>query len=115
MVAGVRGKRTIGYTFFEHTLLSPGDIERARQFFDVIVAGSSWCRDLLSQYGVENACTILQGVDQTIFNPYANHKHFFDEHFVIFYWGEILSSVRARISSFAPFKFSMNGIKTRCW
>lgn len=88
MVAGVRGTRTIGYTFFEHSLLAPRDIERARQFFDVIVAGSSWCRDILSQYGVDNACTILQGVDQTIFNPYANHKHFFEDHFVIFSGGK---------------------------
>ena len=88
MAAGVRGTRNFGYTFFEHSLLAAHDIERARQFFDVIVAGSSWCRDVLSQHGVENTCTILQGVDGTIFNPYANHKQYFTDHFVIFSGGK---------------------------
>lgn len=88
MAAGVRGRRTLGYTFFEHSLLSPHDVERAQQFFDVIVAGSSWCRDILRQHGVDNACTILQGVDHTIFNPYANDKHFFTDRFVIFSGGK---------------------------
>ena len=49
MAPGIRGTRTIGYTFFEHSLLAARHIEQARQFFDVIVAGSSWCRDVLSQ------------------------------------------------------------------
>jgi glycosyltransferase involved in cell wall biosynthesis len=37
---------------------------------------------------VENTCTILQGIDETIFNPYANHKHYFEDHFVIFSGGK---------------------------
>ena len=88
MAPGVRGTRTIGYTFFEHSLIAARYIEQARQFFDVIVAGSSWCRDVLSNHGVENTCTILQGVDETIFNPYANQKHYFEDHFVIFSGGK---------------------------
>jgi glycosyltransferase involved in cell wall biosynthesis len=88
MAPGVRGTRTIGYTFFEHSLIAAQHIEQARQFFDVIAAGSSWCRDVLSQHGVENTCTILQGIDETIFNPYANHKHYFEDHFVIFSGGK---------------------------
>jgi len=88
MIPGLRGTRTIGYTFFEHSLLAAHHVEQARQFFDVIVAGSSWCRDVLSQHGVENTCTILQGVDETILNPYANHKHYFEDHFVIFSGGK---------------------------
>jgi glycosyltransferase involved in cell wall biosynthesis len=88
MAPGVRGTRTIGYTFFEHSLIAAHHIEQARQFFDVIAAGSSWCRDVLSQHGVENTCTILQGIDETIFNPYANHKHYFEDHFVIFSGGK---------------------------
>jgi glycosyltransferase involved in cell wall biosynthesis len=88
MAPGVRGTRTVGYTFFERSLLAAHHIEQARQFFDVIVAGSTWCRDVLTQHGVENTCTILQGVDETIFNPYANHKHYLEDHFVIFSGGK---------------------------
>jgi glycosyltransferase involved in cell wall biosynthesis len=88
MAPGVRGTRTIGYTFFEHSLIAAHHIEQARQFFDVIVTGSSWCREVLSQHGLGNTCTILQGVDETIFNPYANHKHYFEDHFVIFSGGK---------------------------
>jgi glycosyltransferase involved in cell wall biosynthesis len=88
MAAGVRGTRTIGYTFFEHSLLSARHVEQAQRFFDVIVAGSSWCRDVLSQHGVDNTCTILQGIDETIFHPYANQKRYFEDHFVIFSGGK---------------------------
>jgi glycosyltransferase involved in cell wall biosynthesis len=88
MAPGVRGTRTVGYTFFERSLLAAHHIEQARQFFDVIVAGSSWCRDVLTQHGVENTCTIIQGVDETIFNPYANHKGYLEDHFVIFSGGK---------------------------
>ncbi|MGE3536955.1 MAG: glycosyltransferase family 4 protein [Candidatus Tectimicrobiota bacterium] len=88
MAPGIRGTRTIGYTFFERSLLAPHDIEQAGEFFDVIVAGSSWCQEILRQHGIENTQTILQGVDSSIFNPYENEKHFFEDHFVLFSGGK---------------------------
>jgi glycosyltransferase involved in cell wall biosynthesis len=84
----IRGTRTVGYTFFEHTFLAPHHIASARQFFDVIVAGSSWCEDILKCYQLPNTCTILQGVDQTLFNPYENHKRLFEDAFVVFSGGK---------------------------
>ncbi len=88
MLPGVRGTRTVGYTFFEHSLLAAQDVEQARQTFEVIVAGSSWCCEVLRQHGVDNTCTILQGIDETIFHPYANDKRYFEDHFVIFSGGK---------------------------
>jgi len=88
MLPGVRGTRTVGYTFFEHSLLATHDVEQARRACDVIVAGSSWCCEVLRQHGVDNTCTILQGIDETIFNMHANDKRYFDDHFVIFSGGK---------------------------
>lgn len=82
------GKPNIGYTFFEHSILSKQTIDQARRNFDIVVAGSSWCQDVLNQHGLENTRKILQGVDRTIFNPCENEKTFFHDHFVVFSGGK---------------------------
>lgn len=82
------GKPNIGYTFFEHSILSKQNLEKARRNFDIVVAGSSWCQDVLNQHGLENTRKILQGVDRTIFNPCENEKTFFHDTFVVFSGGK---------------------------
>lgn len=85
----VKGKPNIGYTFFEHSFLSPQSIEAAGQIFDIVVAGSSWCENVLKQHGLQNTACVLQGVDRTIFNACENHKTLFDDKFVIFSGGKL--------------------------
>lgn len=85
----IKGKPNIGYTFFEHSYLSPQSIEAARHIFDIVVAGSSWCENVLKQHGLQNTGCILQGVDRTIFNACENHKTLFGDRFVIFSGGKL--------------------------
>ncbi|TSA52859.1 MAG: glycosyltransferase family 1 protein [Planctomycetaceae bacterium] len=85
----IKGKPNIGYTFFEHSFLPSQSIEDARQIFDIVVAGSSWCENVLKQHGLQNTGCILQGVDRTIFNACENQKTLFDDKFVIFSGGKL--------------------------
>ena len=85
----IKGSPNIGYTFFEHSFLSPQSIEDARRIFDIVVAGSSWCENVLRQHGLQNTGCIVQGVDRTIFNACENHKTLFDDKFVIFSGGKL--------------------------
>ncbi len=85
----VKGKPNIGYTFFEHSFLSPRSIEDARRIFDIVVAGSSWCENVLKQHGLQNTGCIVQGVDRAIFNACENQKTLFENKFVIFSGGKL--------------------------
>jgi glycosyltransferase involved in cell wall biosynthesis len=88
MAPEVRGQRNLGYTFFEHSILSKHSLDNARHYFDMVVAGSTWGQDVLRQHGLEHTAAIFQGVDQTIFNMYENHKTLFADHFVVFSGGK---------------------------
>lgn len=83
------GSPHIGYTFFEHSFLSPQSIEDARRIFDIVVAGSSWCEDVLRRHGLQDTACIVQGVDRTIFNACENGKTLFADRFVIFSGGKL--------------------------
>jgi len=89
MEGRVTGRPHIGYTFFEHSFLPPQSIEDARRIFDIVVAGSSWCEDVLRQHGLQDTACIVQGVDRTIFNACENRKTLFDDRFVIFSGGKL--------------------------
>jgi glycosyltransferase involved in cell wall biosynthesis len=89
MEPGVKGKVNIGYTFFENSVLSPQSIENAQRDFDVVVAGSSWCENILREHGLKNTRSILQGVDRGIFNACENQKTVFNDKFVIFSGGKL--------------------------
>ena len=80
--------RRIGYTFFEDNILPAESIANARQYFDVVVAGSKWCQEVLRGHGLERTGTIIQGIDADIFNPYRNHKQSLKDRFVIFSGGK---------------------------
>lgn len=87
MAPGVRGRRNILYTFFEHSILAPENLENARSF-DVVVGGSTWCRDVLRAHGLPGAEAIVQGVDRSVFNACGNVKRFHEDAFVVFSGGK---------------------------
>lgn len=81
-------KKKIGYTFFEENILSHKDIEEAKDYFSLVIAGSTWCEDILRKYGLTNTKTIIQGIDPSLFNPHHNQKEYFKDSFVIFSGGK---------------------------
>lgn len=81
------GSKNIGFIFFENTLITPEDKQRAKQY-DIILAGSSWNTKVLKQNGIENVHTVLQGIDPTLFHP-APKSGLFSDRFVIFSGGKI--------------------------
>ncbi len=80
--------RRIGYTFFEDNILSPRSIRNGDEHFDVVVAGSRWCEEVLQSYGLRKTRTIIQGVDPAIFHPRGEGKDYFKDRFVIFSGGK---------------------------
>jgi glycosyltransferase involved in cell wall biosynthesis len=87
-IPGLRGTRTVGYTFFEENILAPSFIETGKRCYDLVVAGSTWCEDVLRQHGLTNVSTIIQGVDPTIFNATHATKEYLEEKFVLFSGGK---------------------------
>ena len=67
MFPGARGRRNFGYTFFESELTS-NSLSNAPAY-DLILAGSSWCRDRLLEKGINNCEVLLQGIDPEVFYP----------------------------------------------
>ncbi len=84
----LRGRRTVGYAFFENTVVSPAGIETARAHYDVLATGSSWCSEILRQHGLADVRTVVQGVDPTIFRRVEGGREFFADRFVVFSGGK---------------------------
>jgi len=89
MAPEIRGRRNLGYSFFEHTILPGKSLDNARRHFDMIVAGSTWCEEILRHHGLGQTVTVCQGVDPAIFNMYENQKSFFENRFVVFSGGKL--------------------------
>jgi glycosyltransferase involved in cell wall biosynthesis len=88
MLPDVRGRLNVGYTFFERSVLSGRALDNARRHFDRVVAGSTWCRDVLRRHGLADVSAIFQGVDPSLFNDCENRKQFFEDQFVVFSGGK---------------------------
>lgn len=88
MAPEIRGTRNVGYVFIEHSMLPAASLDNARKHFDLVVAGSTWCQEVLRAHGLEQTVAVLQGVDPTIFNMYENRKSFFEDRFVVFSGGK---------------------------
>ena len=88
MAPDIHGRRNVGYTFFESSIVPAASLENARRHFDVVAAGSSWCEQILRQHGIERTAAIFQGVDAAIFNACENRKTFFEDSFVVFSGGK---------------------------
>lgn len=84
----LRGRRTVGYTFFENTAFTPASVETARTHYDVLATGSSWCSEILRQHGLADVRTVVQGIDPTIFRPVEGGREFFGDRFVVFSGGK---------------------------
>ena len=87
-IPGLRGSWTVGYTFFEENILAPEFIETGRRSYDLVVAGSTWCEEVLRANGLTNVETVIQGVDATIFNATHADKEYLQDRFVIFSGGK---------------------------
>jgi glycosyltransferase involved in cell wall biosynthesis len=87
-IPGLRGTRTVGYTFFEENILLPEFIENGRRSYDLVVTGSTWCEEVLRQHGLVDVETVIQGVDPTIFNATQAEKEYLHDNFVLFSGGK---------------------------
>ena len=67
MFPKARARRNFGYTFFENEL-TRHSLENAKTY-DLVLAGSSWCRDRLLERGITNCDVLLQGIDPLLFHP----------------------------------------------
>jgi len=84
----VNGSFKAGYTFFEENILQQDYIQNGRDNFDIVITGSKWCEEVLRNHGLESVETVIQGVDQQIFNTYHSEKEIFKDNFVVFSGGK---------------------------
>lgn len=83
-----RGKKNVGFTFFETTVFSPRGFERG-QSLDLILAGSRWNAQILAQSGFKKVAYVMQGVDTQRFAPNPAIQKKFPNQFVIFSGGKL--------------------------
>jgi glycosyltransferase involved in cell wall biosynthesis len=78
------GVLNYGYTFFENEL-TRNSIENAKRF-DIVLGGSSWCRDRMMEKGIQHCDVLIQGIDSRLFYPVQGTTP--DDRFVIFSGGK---------------------------
>ena len=83
---GMTGQSTCAAIFFEDTNLP--DAARIAAEYALIVAGSTWCEDVLRGNGVSNVKTVIQGVDPSLFHP-APKSGALEDRFVVFSGGKL--------------------------
>jgi glycosyltransferase involved in cell wall biosynthesis len=81
------GDPTVGVVFFESTLFDNAARERARQYA-LIIAGSTWNRDILKANGVDHVISLMQGVNPAYFHP-GPRPNLFADKFVVFSGGKL--------------------------
>jgi glycosyltransferase involved in cell wall biosynthesis len=84
MFPEARGRRNFGYTFFENEL-TKRSMENAKQY-DLVLAGSTWCRDRMQDMGIANCEVLIQGIDPDIFHPLPEKED--QKRFIIFSGGK---------------------------
>jgi glycosyltransferase involved in cell wall biosynthesis len=84
----LKGTFKAGYTFFETNILPQEYIQNGRDNYDIVVAGSTWCEEVLRNHGLDNVTTIIQGTDPQIFNSLHSEKKLFRDQFVVFSGGK---------------------------
>ncbi len=84
MFENARGRENFGYTFFENELTAHS-IENAKRY-DLVLGGSTWCRDRMLERGISNCGVLIQGIDPELFHPVEYEKD--PERFVIFSGGK---------------------------
>ena len=81
------GAPNIGVTFFETTRVSDAGRERARSY-RLIIAGSTWNRQVLEAAEIAPVAQTLQGIDPTAFHP-APRAGWFAGRFTVFSGGKL--------------------------
>jgi glycosyltransferase involved in cell wall biosynthesis len=84
MFEKARGRQNYGYTFFENEL-TRHSLENAKRY-DLILGGSSWCRDRMLEHGITHCGVLIQGIDPELFFPVEEEKE--PDRFVIFSGGK---------------------------
>lgn len=79
-----RGKENYAYTFFENELTA-NSIANAKKY-ELVLGGSSWCRDRMLEKGITNCDVLIQGVDAGLFHPICRPVP--DDRFIIFSGGK---------------------------
>ncbi|MCB4406926.1 glycosyltransferase family 4 protein [Synechococcus sp. MU1642] len=64
----LNGKKKVAIGFFEVANLDH-DLVNYLDQFDLIVAGSTWNKNILLRHGLSRVVRVLQGVDTAVFNP----------------------------------------------
>ena len=62
------GREKVAVGFFEVAKLGHDLVDYLNQF-DLIVAGSTWNKNILLRHGLTHVVKVLQGVDTAVFNP----------------------------------------------
>ncbi|TCD58113.1 glycosyltransferase family 4 protein [Synechococcus sp. BS55D] len=83
----LNGRKKIAIGFFEVDKLG-GDLVDYLHSFDLVVAGSTWNKNVLLRHGLSHSVRVLQGVDTAIFNPIPVHR-FKQAGLVIFSGGKL--------------------------
>ncbi len=82
----LRGTPSVGMAFLEQAVMTRDALERLKTY-PLIVAGSSWTRDIVRQAGAGEVAVVLQGVDTSHFHP-APRRGAFPGRFVVFSGGK---------------------------
>jgi glycosyltransferase involved in cell wall biosynthesis len=85
--ARFRGERNVGFTFFEQTDI-PADAIDTVKTMNGMLTGSSWCRDILVDRGVDHVQCVHQGIDTELFSPRPASGRLKDR-FVVFAGGKL--------------------------
>lgn len=80
----LKADRNIGYVFFENDL-TQDSLMNSREL-DLVLAGSSWCRDRLKDQGIQHSDLLIQGIDPELFYPLPIKEN--EEEFIIFSGGK---------------------------
>ncbi|MFA3783813.1 tetratricopeptide repeat protein [Melioribacteraceae bacterium 4301-Me] len=83
-VSEIRGDRNFGYTFFESELTDKA--VQNSHLYDIIFAGSTWCKEKMINAGILNSQVLIQGIDPEMFYPSDYERN--DNLFVIFSGGK---------------------------
>lgn len=84
MFEKARGRENFAYTFFENELTDLS-LKNAKRY-DMILGGSTWCRDRMREQGIDHCGVLIQGIDPELFFPVEDDRA--PERFVIFSGGK---------------------------
>jgi len=79
-----RGEKNIGYVFLEQELQPEAVLEAKK--LDLILTGSTWCKERLDAAGITHTSVLIQGIDPKLFAPLPPRKD--DGTFVLYSAGK---------------------------